>query len=112
VREQPKGASIVAFRDHTLPLRGVVYDEFMAKALKHIADGEEYVFVETGPRGPEEDWVRHQTGDSHATLLDDLNDYRGASVALGSYPPFFEDGPHLLAAVVPDADGVVRPGPY
>jgi hypothetical protein len=113
IRELPTGACVTAFRTPQLPLRGVVDDDFVTKCLEQIPDGSEYLVAETVRRV----YGRHSffhcgSGESHAELRDDLEECRGAPVAAGLYPPVLEESPNVLRAVVPDADGVVRAGPY
>ena len=102
-----------AFREPQLPLRGVVDESFVTKCLEHIPDGSEYVLAETVRRV----YGRHSffhcgSGESHAELRDDLEESCGAPVAVGLYPPVLEESVDVIRAVVPDADGVVRAGPY
>ena len=113
VRELPPGACITAFMEPQLPLRGVVDESFVTKCLEHIPDGSEYLLAETVRRV----YGRHSffhcgSGESHAELRDDLEESCGAPVAVGLYPPVLEESVDVIRAVVPDADGVVRAGPY
>jgi len=113
IRELAAGACVTAFRRPQLPLRGVVDDNFVAACLKSIPDGSEYLVAETVRRV----YGRHSffhcgSGESHAELRDDLEECRGALVAAGLYPPVLEKSADVITGVVPDADGVVRAGPY
>jgi hypothetical protein len=113
IRELPAGACVTGFRTPQLPLRGFVNDDFVTKCLEQIPDGSEYLVAETVRRV----YGRHSffhcgSGESHAELRDDLEECRGAPVAAGLYPPVLEESANVVRAVVPDADGVVRAGPY
>jgi hypothetical protein len=113
IRELPAGACVTGFRTPQLPFRGVVNDDFVTKCLEQIPDGSEYLMAETVRRV----YGRHSffhcgSGESHAELRDDLEECRGAPVAAGLYPPVLEESANVVRAVVPDADGVVRAGPY
>jgi len=105
--------SVTAFRDHTLPLRGIVDDAFIARCLSSIPDGVEYVIVETKPKvAGSYSWIHQETGTSHKELLESLEGERGESVVAGEYRPWLADSDGIVTAYVPDADGVVRPGAY
>jgi hypothetical protein len=104
--------SITVFRDHQLPLRGVVDDAFIQACLAAIPDGTEYVVAETGlTTAGGQSWFHHASGTSHGELRDSLERSRGKSVLVGEYPPF-TDSDAVVTAYVPDPDGVVRPGAY
>ena len=113
MRGLPQGACITVFKQPQLPLRGVVEDNFIATCLNGIPDGVEYLMVETvlvvyGRMS----WFHHGSGTTHAELRDDLEESRGKPVAVGVHPPVFAETDEVIAAVVPDEDGVVRAGPY
>ena len=105
--------TVIAFRQPRLSLRGVVDDEFISRCLSGIPDGSEYLVVETVRRTyGRMSYFHHDEGDSHAQLLEDLEGCRGAPVAAGLYPDWLTDTDNVIFAVVPDEDGVVRPGIY
>jgi hypothetical protein len=105
--------SITAFRDHTLPLRGVVDDAYIADCLATIPDGVEYVIVETKPRVDGAcSWFHQETGTSHKELRESLEEERGEVVMAGEFPPWLDDSDGIVTAYVPDSDGIVRPGAY
>ena len=112
-RVLPAGAFVTAFRKPQLPLRGLVDDNVVTMCLENIPNGAEYLVAETVRRV----YGRHSffhcgSGESHAELREELEEYRGAPVAAGLYPPVLEKSSDVLTAVVPDADGILRPGPY
>jgi len=111
IQELPPRTSVIAFRQRQLPLRGVVDDEFILRCLSSIPDGSEYLVVET-VRRVSRSWFHHDAGISHVELRDDLEECRGALVAVGLYPDWLEDTDDVVSAIVPDEDGVVRPGIY
>jgi len=109
----PPLTSVIAFRQPQLPLRGVVDDEYIAKCLKIIPDGAEYLVVDAMPRvAGKRSWFHFGDGDSHRDLREELENLRNDAVAAGLYPPWREDTAEVISAVVPDADGVVRSGVY
>src|SRR2546421_7398969 len=70
--------SITAFRDHQLPLRGVVDDAFIQACLAAIPDGTEYVVAETELTiAGSCSWFHHASGTSHKELRDSLENSRG-----------------------------------
>jgi hypothetical protein len=109
----PARASVIAFGERQLPVRGVVDDVFVARAVAALPEGAEYLLVATGPTryAP-----RHRTdqvaGEGWAELRADLEEYRGRAVAVGPYPPWLEDTATVVEAIVPDADGVAHRGIY
>jgi hypothetical protein len=104
---------ITVFRQPQLPLRGVVDDNFIAACLSNIPDGSEYLVVETVRRVyGKASWFHHGTGESHAELLQELEDSRGIPVVAGLYPPWLEDTDDVISAIVPDEHGVTRTGSY
>ena len=113
MRELPAGTCITAFKQPQLPLRGVVDDDFIARCLRSIPDGSEYLIVETvltvaGSRS----WFHDDSGETHRQLREDIEESRGLPVAVGLYPPALAENDDVIHAVVPDEDGVVRAGPY
>lgn len=96
-----------------LPLRGVVDDNFIAQCLSSIPDGAEYLIVETVRTvAGKVSWFHDLSGDVKAQLRDDLETSRNAPVAFGLYPPCLEERDDVVHAFTPDADGIVKPGPY
>jgi RimJ/RimL family protein N-acetyltransferase len=96
-----------------LPLRGIVDDEFMTKCMSHIPEEAEFLIVETiltvaGAHC----WIRNVSGDLRASFCEELEEMRGAPVAVGVYPPCLEERDDVIHAFTPDAEGIVKPGPY
>ena len=113
IRGLPLRASIIAFRQPQLPLRGIVDDGFISRCLSFIPNGSEYLIVETVRRVyGRASWFHEGSGISHAELRDDLEECRGAPVAAGLYPEWFEDTVDVISAYVPDEHGVVKSGVY
>src|SRR5580698_8613083 len=109
--ELPPLACVIVFRQPQLPIRGVVNDAFIARCLQSIPDGSEYLVTETVQRViGHVSWFHHAEAESHAELREDLEDCRGAPVAVGLDPPWLHDTEDVISAVVPDEHGVVRPG--
>ena len=94
-------------------MRGVVDDSFVNRFLDAIPEGAEYLLVETvASVAGTLSWFHHGAGESRVELRDDLECSRGKPVAVGLHPPWPGGSEDPLSAVVPDRDGVVRPGPY
>lgn len=113
IRELSPGTCVTAFRHLQLPMRGVVDDNFIAKCLRSIPDGSEYLMVETTPTvAGRRSWFHNGDGTTHASLREDLDWSRGNPVAVGLHPPMRSQTGEVIHAVVPEADGIVRAGPY
>ena len=113
INNLPHGASVTAFKQPQLLLRGVVSDHFITKCLEQIPNGAEYLMVETVQTvAGKMSWFHNGSGVSHAELRDDLQESQGVHVAVGLHPPVLDDTDEVIYAVVPDADGTVRAGPY
>src|SRR5215813_282674 len=109
----PSQTSIIAFRLQQLPIRGIVDDEFIRKCLDYIPDGSEFLVVETVERSAgRAKWFHHSAGESHAELQDALERSRGKAVAAGEYPPWLQEAPDVISAIVPSRYGIVEPGIY
>lgn len=81
--------------------------------MASIADGVEYLVVETDRRiYGKASWFHHGAGTSLRELRDDLEESRGANVAVGLYPPWLEDNDEVISAVAPHEDGRVAQGVY
>lgn len=105
--------SVIAFKQAQLPLRGVVDNDFINLCLDRIPEGSVFLILQTtriiaGPCS----WFHHADGTSHQELKAELDDLRGEVVAAGIHPPWNEDTDDLIAAVIPDKDGVPRTGIY
>jgi hypothetical protein len=113
IHRLPEGTAISVFRGPQLPMRGVVDDQFISGCLDTIPDGAEYLLVETvASVAGSHSWFHHGAGESRVELRDDLEWSRGKPVAVGLHPPWPGDDEDPLSAVVPDSDGIARPGPY
>jgi hypothetical protein len=113
IRQLPSSTSIVAFRQPQLQVGGVVDEALIASCLSCIPDGSEFLVVETERRAcGEMSWFHHDAGETHAELRDALENSRGASVAVGPYPPWIRDTGDVVSAVMPDDNGLVRVGVY
>lgn len=113
LRRLPPLTSITAFREHQLPFRSIVDDDFVAKCLDNIPDKTEFLLLETDPQTTGgHSWFHHIAGESHAELRRDLQESFGRRVAVGTYPQFWEEGPEVISAIVPDKNGAVTVGIY
>jgi hypothetical protein len=102
-------ACVTLFREPQLPLRGTADDAFVAEALRLIPDGAEYLCLSLEPE--EDGSSRSRAGTSRRELGEDLEEWRGRSVAVGLYPPWLDDD-GVVVAYTPDENGVVTPGVY
>ena len=109
--ELPPRTCVIVFAERQLPIRGVVDDELIGRALECIANGSEYLIAglskETCGKAS---WFPDCVGSSHNELSEDLNDMRGKSIALGNYPQWQVDGDEVVSALVPDLDGSLHAG--
>jgi hypothetical protein len=109
----PLRACVTVFRDRQLSLRGRVDAEFINQVISRIPSGTEYLLVglELTTIG-KASWYRNNAGETHEELREHLEDYSGCLVAVGPYPPWFEDNESVISAVVPGPDGSVHKGIY
>jgi hypothetical protein len=113
IRQLAPRTSVVAFRQPQLPLRGLVDECFISSCLSRIPDGSEFLVLETTRRAyGEMSWFHNESGESHGELREALEESRGTPVAVGPYPPQLEDSDDVVSAIVPDENGIVRPGVY
>ncbi len=113
LKQLPCLACVTAFKQPQLPLRGVVDEKFVARCLKDIPDGTEYLVTEMVPRVyGDKSWFHHASGESHLELQDDLEESLGVQVAAGTFPPLVEGDEDVISAVVPDEHGLAGIGIY
>jgi len=113
MRESHPGTWFTIFEQPQLPLRGVVDDDFIARCLKNISKGDEYLIVETVQRvAGKRSWFHNLSDDTYASLPDYLSGSLGVSVAVGLYPPCLEERDDVIHVFTPNADGIVKAGPY
>lgn len=78
------GRSLSLIKDFYLPIRGVIDQEFITKALQYIDENEEFIVLgleyKDRHKGIKPDFVR---GDNHAELVEILNELSGEKIALG-----------------------------
>jgi hypothetical protein len=113
LRQLAPETNIIVFRKPQLTIRGIVDDEFIGSGLKGIADGTEFLVVETvRTTAGRASWFHDEAGESHNELREALKDSRGRQVAVGEYPKWLKDGPDVISGYIPDRDGIVRSGAY
>jgi hypothetical protein len=104
---------VTVFALRQVPLRGRADDDFIRRAAALVPDGVEFLVV-----GLERvqygnlSWYPNSAGETHAELRESLADVRGELVAVGTYPPWLEDGVNVASAVIPNHDGSVTTGVY
>jgi hypothetical protein len=109
----PAQTSVIAFRKSQLRLRGVVTPNFIDPWRSSIADGVEFLLVETTLTNyGRMSWYRNASGTRHSELREELEASLGRPVMLGEYPPWLEDGPDVISGYVPDRNGTIAPGAY
>jgi hypothetical protein len=102
----PTGTDIIVFRDRQLPIRGRVNDDFIRDAQSQIHDGTKYLCVCVRPQSPSDPRLRGDMGDSHASLIEDLQYVQGELVALGPCPQFIDpDSDRMVSASKGGIDG-------
>ncbi|MBN2494414.1 MAG: hypothetical protein JXR96_07495 [Deltaproteobacteria bacterium] len=77
----PRGAVLFVLRDEQLQIRGVVDDDLISRALGHLGDAEPYLIVE--PCAYPDPLALLGDGQSHAELIEELDELRGVEVWLG-----------------------------
>ena len=110
----PQRTSLIVFRHTQLPIRGMVDDELIRRAVEHIPESTAYLIagLDLVTYGSYSDY-RNASGESHLELVAALKDWwPGHRVAVGRYPEWLEDDENVISAYVPDMDGNVRPGAY
>ena len=78
------GYIVSLIKDFYLPIRGIVDQELITRALQYIEENEESLILrldyEDANKGTKPDFTR---GENHTELLENLNDWLGKEVALG-----------------------------
>lgn len=114
----PADTNVIVYGDQQLPLRGRVDSEFIGKALEFIPEGSEYLILCL--EKTIHDYRPHHycesfevsAGETNAELSEALNNYLGRLVAVGLWPPWPDENDSSFEAYVPDASGLIKPGPY
>jgi hypothetical protein len=84
----PPATSVIAFKDPQLTLRGIVDDNFIAQCLDLVADGTEFLLLETNAEAQP---FGHVAGESHSELQGVLASLQGRHIFVGAYPPFLDE---------------------
>lgn len=114
----PAHTNVIVYSGGQLPIRGQVDDAFIRRAIEWIPENSEYLILclerTVHDYRPHHYWESfdHSAGESHAELIEDLNSYRGRSVAVGLWPPWPDESDKSFEAYVPDEEGIIIPGPY
>ena len=114
----PAHTSVTVYGGGQLPIRGQVDDAFVSRAIASIPENSEYLILclerTVHDYRPHYYWevFDYSAGESHAELIEDLDSYRGRSVAVGLWPPRPEESDESFEAFIPDEQGVIIPGPY
>ena len=102
----PIGTDIIAFRDSTLTLRGVVDDEFVRRAQEMIPADDDYLLIELEPHEYSTVALRGAFDKGHASLLCELVELKGRHVAVGICPDWLQpDHVRMVSAAKGGVDG-------
>jgi hypothetical protein len=118
LKNLPADTNVIVYGDRQLPLRGQVDSEFIAKAVKFIPEGSEFLILclekTIHDYRPHHYWESFgdSAGETNAELSEALDGYSGRLVAVGLWPPWPDEGNSSCEAYVPDSSGMIRPGPY
>ena len=107
----PPETDVIVFRDNQFPLRGLVTDNLIRQALDLIPDNTEAMVVNT--MKPPDCEVYVWGDDTHAELLETLQDIVGEPASIGFYAPWYNsDNETMISALVPLPDGTLKRGAY
>lgn len=115
---KPPATNVIVYSEPQLPLRGRVDSEFISRALEFIEDGSEYLVLclekTVHDYRPHHYWESFDdsAGETHEELSESLSEYLGKVVAVGLWPPWPDESDSSFEAYVPDASGLIQPGPY
>lgn len=114
LEELPALTAVTVYERPQLPLRGVVDDMFISKAIIEIPDGAEYLIagLEIITFG-RQSWLDFIGGEGTNELITELRRRVGTRVAIGTYPSL--DGgvdAGVICAIVPTRDGDIVGGIY
>jgi hypothetical protein len=113
IQEAPAGACVTIFKNPDFPIRGIVDEKFIESCLQTFPEGAEYLMIETtNTVAGKLSWYHYGSGTSRAELKDDLENSIGIPVVVGYHPEMSAGPEEALDGVIPDADGIVRRGPY
>jgi hypothetical protein len=118
VKELPAHTYVVLYGGGQLPVRGQVDDAFIQRVLGAVPDGSEYLVLclerTIHDYRPHHYWESFEdsAGESHAELIESLDQFRGRLVAVGLWPPWPDESEVGFEAYVPDEAGMIMPGPY
>jgi hypothetical protein len=107
----PPQTDLIVFRDNQFPLRGIVDEPLIHRALALIPEDTEAMV--TNQLEPSNDRISVWACDTHRELTEALQDLIGNPAAVGSYAPWHEpDNDHMISALVPLPDGTLKRGAY
>ena len=118
LKEVSAHTHVVLYGGAPLPIRGQVDDAFIQRVLGAVPDGSEYLVLclerTIYDYRPHYYWESfpESAGESHAELIESLDQFRGRLVAVGLWPPWPNEGGVGFEAYVPDEAGIIMPGPY
>jgi hypothetical protein len=96
----PPQTDVIVFRDNQFPLRGIVDEPLIHRALALIPEDTEAMV--TDQLEPSNDNISFWYCDTHRELTGTLQDLVGDPAAIGLYAPWHEpDNDHMISALVP-----------
>ena len=102
---------IDVYRHYSLPLRGVITEQFIQTALAELSSAAQYLIVYRPAPHPQR-LFSFQDGEGAAELEENLRETLGQQAAVGASPDCSEASGDCLRAIVPDADGSISVGVY
>jgi hypothetical protein len=107
----PPQTDLIVFRDNQFPVRGIVDERLILRALALIPDNTEAMV--TDQLEPPNDRISVWACDTHRELIEALHDFAGNPAAIGLYAPWHEpDNDRMISALVPLPDGTLKRGVY
>lgn len=99
------GAILSILRQKQLPIRGIVDDAFISRAIAEITEGDYYIVVGPGAYPDALDFLG--SGNRHEELKDELENIRGTEVWVG--PDFVMPNNYWESNTAQDALVVIKP---
>ena len=107
----PPRTDVCVFREDQFPLRGIVDNDLIQRVLALIPDRTEAMVADRIEPPDTSQYV--WPCDTHAELIEVLDDLRGEPAAIGPYATWrLPDSDTMISALVPLPDGTLERGVY